>query len=253
MIQHLQNTALALVAGLLVMSTQPAAAEDFVDLPRELEIELALSALPADLQENATIYVRDPADGFVVYKQGTNGWATFVARTSARFYQADWVYEYPTDMIIPQAHDAEGQAQNMRPYMDLEKMKIEGVKPSEAKEILRERFADGTYAAPTRGGMSYMLAPIHRAYMQPAQSDLIGTVSFPHHMPYAPNMPIENLGQMDPHYRSGTLDHGGADTGPHGYLYFMVQPDQAEAIRAEYSDLLAALCAHHANWCLPEQ
>ena len=37
------------------------------------------------------------------------------------------------------------------------------------------------------------------------------------------------------------------------YLYFMVQPDHAEAIRAEYSDLLAALCAQHANWCLPEQ
>ncbi|MCZ4274132.1 hypothetical protein [Maritalea porphyrae] len=253
MIRQLRNTALTLVAGLLILSTQAATAQEFVDLPLELEIELALSALPADLQENATIYVRDPADGFVIHKQGTNGWATFVARTSARFYQADWEFEFPADMIIPQAHDAQGQAQNMRPYMDLEKMRIKGVTPSEAKEILRKRFADGTYAAPTRGGVSYMLAPIHRAYMQPAQSNLIDTVSFPHHMPFAPNMPTENLGQMDPHYRSGTLDHGGADTGPHGYLYFMVQSDQADTIRAKYADLLLALCDIHANWCLPTQ
>lgn len=201
----------------------------------------------AGIDCRATSYVRDSAGGFVVYKQGTNGWATFVARTSARFYQADWVYQYPTDMIIPQTHDVEGQAQNMRPFMDLEMKRIEGVQPSEAKETLRERFADGTYAAPTRDEVSYMLAPIHRAYMQPAQSDLIGTVSFPHHMPYAPSMPIETLDQTDPHYRSGPLDHGGGDIGPHGYLYFMVQPDQADAIRAEYSDLLAALCAQHAN------
>ncbi len=101
--------------------------------------------------------------------------------------------------------------------------------------------------------MSYMLAPIHRAYLEPATSDQIMTFSFPHHMPYAPNLQKDVLGTMDPHRRSGILDHGGADTGPHGYFYFGVQPDQAAAIRDKYVELLSRLCELHGNWCLPQE
>ena len=226
--------------------------EAFIELPKALEIELALSALSADLQNEATIYLRDPEEGFVMHRQGTNGWATFVARTSVRFYDADWDYRYPSDQLIPQAHHKIGQAHHMIPYFDIERMRINGVPADEAKKILQQRFADGTYSAPTRGGFSYMLAPIHRAYMEPAKSDLIMTVSFPHHMPYSPYMTTETLGQMDPHSRSGILDHGGHDSGSHGYLYFMVQQDQAEAIRMKYADLLKKLCAQHDTWCLPD-
>jgi hypothetical protein len=226
-------------------------ASNFVELPQELEIELALSALPEGLRADATVYVRDPKKGFVVHRQGSNDWITFVARTSVRFFQADWDYEYPSDQIIPQAHGKVGQAHHVIPYFDIERMRIEGVPATEAKTIIRARFADGTYKAPTQAGTSYMLAPIHRAYMEPAKSNLIMTVSFPHHMPYAPHMEAAKLGALDPHGRSGLLDHGGEDTGAHGYLYFMVQPDQAEVIRANYSDLLTKLCKQHSNWCLP--
>ncbi len=229
-----------------------AAADDFVDLPKDLEIELALSALPGDLQAGAAIYLRDPKKGFVLHRKGTNEWMTFVARASVRFYDAYWDYEYPSDQIIPQAHGTVGQAHHVIPYFDIERMRIDGVPAAEAKKIIRQRFADGTYTAPAKGGTSYMLAPIHRAYMEPTKSDLIMTVNFPHHMPYAPHMNVANLGAMDPHGRSGILDHGSHDSGAHGYLYFMVQPDQAEAIRAKYAGLLAKLCDHHANWCLPK-
>lgn len=233
---------------LIVMNA--ALADDFVELPQDLEIALALSALPDELQADATVYVRDPKKGFVVHRQGSNDWITFVARTSVRFNEADWDYEYPSDQIIPQAHDKVGQAHHVIPYFDIESMRIEGVAAAEAKKIIRQRFADGTYTAPAKGGMSYMLAPIHRAYMEPSRSNLIMTVSFPHHMPYAPHMNAAKLGAMDPHGRSGLLDHGSEDTGAHGYMYFGVQPDQAEAIRANYSDLLTKLCKHHSNWCL---
>lgn len=226
--------------------------DDLVALPQDLEIELALSALPEELQPGATIYVRDPEKGFVVHRKGTNGWATFVARTSVRFYEADWAYTYPADQLIPQAHDEVGQKHHMVPYFDLEKMRIAGVPPKEAKAILKKRFSDGTYTAPTKGGSSYMLTPIHRAYVEPAKSNVLGTFSFPHHMPYAPHVNAQQLGKLDPHMRSGVLDHGGSDAGPHGYLYFMVQPDQAKAIRLKYADLLNKLCRHHENWCLPE-
>ncbi len=235
----------------LFAPTNPALANDFVELPKDLEIELALSALPEELRADATVYVRDPKKGFVVHRQGSNDWITFVARTSVRFFQADWEYAYPSDQLIPQAHDRVGQAHHVIPYFDIERMQIEGVPADEAKKIIRQRYADGTYTAPKQGGMSYMLAPIHRAYMEPAKSNLLGTVSFPHHMPYAPYVDAKAMGAMDPYGRSGILDHGGYDSGAHGYMYFMVQPDQAEAIRIQYADLLAKLCNHHSNWCLP--
>ena len=144
-------------------------------------------------------------------------------------------------------------AHHVIPFFDIERMRIDGVPAKEAKRTLRQRFSDGTYKAPTQGGLSYMFAPMHRAYMEPAKSDLTKTVSFPHHMPYAPYMTITNLGAMDPHGRAGTLDYGGADTGPHGYFYFMVQQDQAEAIRAKYAVLLDQLCELHTDWCLTKE
>ena len=50
-------------------------------LPRDLEIQLALSALPPHLRDNATVYVLNPAKGFEVARKGTNGFHAFVART----------------------------------------------------------------------------------------------------------------------------------------------------------------------------
>src|ERR1039458_4495105 len=50
-------------------------------LPRDLEIQLALSALPPQLRDNATVYVLNPDKGFEVARKGTNGFNAFVART----------------------------------------------------------------------------------------------------------------------------------------------------------------------------
>lgn len=223
---------------------------DLVELPLNLEITLALSALPEALQQDATVYVRDPKKGFVLYREGSNGFAAFVGRTSTRFYEADWAYTYPSDQLIPIAFDQVGIERHMIPWFDLERMRIDGVPPERAKETLRKRFNNGTYSAPTIGGISYMFAPIHRAYGAPALSAEMITVSFPHLMPYAPYAVAEHLGPMDPHGRAGLLDHGGHDAGPHGYLYIMVPGDQADHIRSKYVDTLHQLCELHANWCL---
>ena len=240
------------LAGLLCNVTISALADDLVELPRDLEIELALSALPESLQDGATIYVRDPEIGFVLYREGTNKFTTFVARTSVRFYEADWDYAYPSDHLIPIAYDRVGAEHHMVAWFDLERMRVQGVSPDEVKKILRQRFTDGTYQAPDEGGLSYMFAPIHRAYGAPAESSELITVSFPHYMPYAPFVIPSQLGSMDPHGRAGILDHGGHNAGPHGYLYFMVPPDQGDAIRTKYAILLDHLCTLHANWCLPD-
>ncbi len=257
MINSRVNKCNAVIVGLFIlclMALGPARAfaDYLVELPRDLEIGLALSALPEALQSEATIYVRDPEKGFIRHRKGTNGFTTFVARTSIRFYEADWKYTYPSDILIPIAFDQVGFEHHIIPYFAVEHMRINGVAPEKAKQTLRQRFSDGTYKAPKKGGMSYMYSPIHRAYMEPAKSNIIMTVSFPHHMPYAPNIIAKDMGAMDPHGRAGILDHGGKDSGPHGYFYFMVAPDQAETLRIKYADMLKRLCDVHANWCLPK-
>ena len=240
-----------ILAWVLSGVSSSAWADELVELPQDLEIELALSALPEELQDAASIYIRDPRKGFVLHREGSNGFATFVARTSTRFYEADWDYTYPSDQLIPIAFDSVGAKHHMVPFFDLERMRIDGVPPDEARKMLRKRFSDGTYEAPTKGGISYMFAPIHRAYSAPAKSDEMITVSFPHYMPYAPDVVSAELGPMDPHGRAGTLDHGGHNAGPHGYFYFMVAEDQADQIRKKYAATLDRLCKLNANWCLP--
>ncbi len=120
-------------------------ADELIELPQDLEIELALSALPEELQDTASIYIRDPRKGFVLHREGSNGFATFVARTSTRFYGANWAYTYPSDQLIPIAYDSVGAKNHIVPFFDLERMRIDGVPPDEARKMLRKRFSDGTY------------------------------------------------------------------------------------------------------------
>lgn len=253
MMKQLMNSGRAiLLAGLAAVWADEALAEEMVPLPTDMEIELALSALPEDLQANAGIYLLDPEKGYVLHRQGSNGFVTFVGRTSTRFYEADWDYDYPADQLIPVAFDEIGAATHMPPWFDLALMRAKGVAPEEAKQRLRNAYADGSYKAPEKGGISYMLAPIHRAYMAPEASPEIMTVSYPHYMPYAPHSTAAQVGNMDP-MNGGpiVLTHGQHDSGPHGYLVFMVQQTQADAIREKYAGLLDRLCGLNANWCLP--
>jgi hypothetical protein len=62
--------AMGAVAGLVLSMTasMPMAREQgkIEPLPQDLEIQLALSALPRHLRDNATVYTLDPAKGFEV-------------------------------------------------------------------------------------------------------------------------------------------------------------------------------------------
>ncbi len=240
--------------GLVVvgLGAPEVATGQMVPLPQDLEVQLALSALPAHLRDDATIYVLDPKAGYTVFKEGSNGFVALVGRTSTRFYQADWDYAYPTDQLIPMAYDAVGMEFHLKPWFDLARMRAEGASPSDAKERLRAGFTDGTYRAPNKGGISYMLSPIHRAYLAPEVSGEIFTVSFPHYMPYAPHVTGKQLGNFDPTAGPFALNHGQHGAGPHGYLVFMLPVGQIAEVRTEYANLLAELCELHANWCIDE-
>ena len=78
-------------------------------LLRDLEIQLALSALPAHLRENATVYVLNLGKGFEVARKGTNGFHALVARTGDDAFRGSWpLTEYRDDILYPIAFDSAG-------------------------------------------------------------------------------------------------------------------------------------------------
>ena len=69
-------------------------------LPRDLEVQLALSALPPHLRDNATVYALNPDKGFEVARKGTNGFHALVARTGNDMFRGTWpLKEYRDDIL----------------------------------------------------------------------------------------------------------------------------------------------------------
>lgn len=188
---------------------------DSFHLPRNLEIELALSALPPHLREQATIYVLNPAKGFEIAQQGTNGFHAFVTRTGDDAMRGAWpLSEYPTDILYPVSFDAAGAKAHMRVFFDIAAMQAKGTPAVELKKAIQERYKSGYYKPPERAGLSYMLSPILRTYDNPEEGDRITTGSMPHVMHYAPNISSEDIGGVKPEvgpYPMITVE------GPHGF------------------------------------
>jgi hypothetical protein len=79
---------LGLLASVMAVAQDGALAKEgnkLQPLPRDLEMQLALSALPPQLRDNATVYVLNPQKGFEVGRKGTNGFHAFVAGTVRNF------------------------------------------------------------------------------------------------------------------------------------------------------------------------
>ena len=152
-------------------------------LPRNLEIQLALSALPPHLRDNATVYVLNPAKGFEVARKGTNGFHAFVARTGDDTFRGSWpLTEYREDILYPISFDKAGAQAQMRVFFDAAQMQAKGTPPGELKKIMKEHYKTGYYKAPGRAGISYMLSPILRTYFNPEESDKVVTMNYPHIM-----------------------------------------------------------------------
>src|SRR5262245_55138649 len=78
------SVVLTLLCSLTLSAQDPQAGKNThapAPLPPDLEIQLALSALPPHLRDGATVYVLNPAKDFEVARQGTNGFHALVART----------------------------------------------------------------------------------------------------------------------------------------------------------------------------
>jgi hypothetical protein len=233
-------------------------------LPRDLEIQLALSALPRHLRDSATVYTLNPATGFEVARKGTNGFHAFVARTGDDAFQGTWpLTSYRDDILYPISFDAAGAKENMRVFFDAAAMQAKGTPPNELKKLIQQRFATHYYKAPERAGVSYMMSPILRTYTNPEHDETVATTINPHVMHYVPNLTNADIGGAAPapedlqyfkeHGRFKTpFDPFVIHQGPHGYMVQFLGVTERDALRKEYSAMLERLCNVRREWCLPQ-
>ena len=228
----------------------PKAMNKIEPLPRDLEIQLALSALPSHLRDNATVYVLDPDKGFEVARKGTNGFHAFVARTGDDAFRGFWPLKaYRDDILYPISFDNAGAKAQMRVFFDAAEMQAKGTPPGELKKIIKDRYKTGYYKAPERAGISYMLSPILRTYFNPEESDGVVTMNYPHVMYYAPNVSNEDIGGG----KLGGMYPFVIMPGPHGYFIQPIDLTERAAINKEYEKMLARLCKIKEAWCLPKE
>lgn len=231
----------------------PKAMNKIEPLSRDLEIELALSALPPHLRDNATVYVLNPDKGFEVARKGTNGFHAFVARTGDDAFRGSWpLTEYRDDILYAISFDAAGAKEQMRVFFDAAEMQARGTSAAELKKIMKERFKKGYYNAPERAGISYMLSPILRTYVNPDESESVATISVPHVMYYAPNVSNEDIGGAKPGLPPSMYPFV-IMPGPHGYFVQMLGLTERAAVNKEYEEMLARLCKMKEAWCLPKE
>ena len=250
--------AIVVIAGLLLFSLtaiaedkQPPKVMNKVEpLPRDLEIQLALSALPPHLRDNATVYVLNPDKGFEVARRGSNGFHTFVARTGDDSFRGSWpLTAYRDDILYPVSFDSAGVKAQMRVFFDAAQMQAKGTPPEELKRIIKDHYKTGYYKAPERAGISFMLSPMLRTYFNPDESDGVVTLNIPHVMYYAPNVSNEDIGGG----KLGGMYPFVIMQGPHGYMIQLLGLTERAAINKEYEEMLGRLCKIKDVWCLPKE
>jgi hypothetical protein len=263
-----QTIALIIVlASLLTANAQnkqtPKGMNRIEPLPRDLEIQLALSALPRHLRDNATVYVLNPAQGFEVARKGTNGFHAFVARIGDDTFRGSWpLSAYRDDILYPISFDEAGAKANMRVFFDAAEMQAKGTQPEELKKIIQERYKTHYYKAPERAGVSYMMSPILRTYVNADENDAVSTANIPHVMHYVPNVSNDAVGGATPapDEMRNFSEHGrwlnNPDPfviyhGPHGYMVQFLGVTERAAINKEYEGILERLCKIKEVWCLP--
>ena len=120
-------------------------------IPVDEEISLAESAGPSAIAKGATIYVLERQKGYVLARQGTNGFACFV-------------YRERIDTLEPECFDPEGATSLMKMEMDHARFREEGMTGEQAKAKIDAGFSGGLYRVPRRTTITYMLSNRNKVF-----------------------------------------------------------------------------------------
>jgi hypothetical protein len=187
-------------------------------LPRDLEIELALSAAPKHLREQAAVWVLD-ATGYTTARPGANAFTCVVSRRGGDLFPVCW--------------DAEGTRSLLPLDVDDAKLRLDGKSGAEIETLVADRFKNGQYHPPSRAGIAYMLSPMR--YRIDEHGAITRTASNPHLMFYGPNLTDGDIGGA----RGAFVFIN--RTGPDGMMIVPVGAQERAAIVSESQPLVDRL------------
>lgn len=235
-----------IVVGMLAAPTQ--ATETTIEqMPAKLETRFALSAAPPALRDEASVYLLDPERGYRLSRQGTSGVTCLVERTVW-----EWV-DFRNDIYIPLCYDAAGTKAHLRVIMDAATLRARGMGPVVLKAEIESRYKNKTYKAPSKAGLSYMIAPVMRAVGPPDMK--VHTMAMPHLMFYAPNVTNEDIGAIPDLTVPSSLVYPFIDkqgNAEQSYMIQLIGEAEKARIMADEKALLADLCAYRDVLCLPD-
>lgn len=241
------KTTTFLTAIALIGLTAPGNAADTVleQMPAQLETRYALSALPPALRAKASVYLLDPKKGYALSRQGTSGIECLVERTA-------WEHaDFRNDIYIPLCYDAAGLKGHFKAIIDSAALRAQGSGPDALKAEIEKRWANGTYQAPQKPGLSYMVSPVMRTIGPP---DLkVDTMAMPHLMFYAAGLTNDDIGAV-PNFADWAsllnpfIDRQGHDA--QSYMIQMIGEAEKAKILADEKELVRDLCAHRDVLCL---
>jgi hypothetical protein len=179
-------------------------------LPRERELELALSAAPEHLRKAAAVFVLQRG-GYVKAREGSNGFTCIVEREGVKG-------------IAPVCFDQEGSETTLLMAFRKARLAEEGKNAQEVERIIDDDYRTGKLLAPRKPGIAYMLSSEFKVHDH--KSGQMASVFPPHLMFYAPYRKNSDIGARSEDFGSQSrpwiLNEGKA------YAYIIVVPQKGE-------------------------
>lgn len=199
--------------AMLTVAAMAQSESKLIPLERQREIELALSAAPEHLRQEAGVYVLQRG-GYVKARDSKNGFNCAVLQGG--------------NILGPICYDSEGSQTNMKADFRKRELLEQGKSDKEAAAMMDAEYKAGKLLAPRRSGVAYMLSP-EFARIDP-KTGKSSKVFPPHMMFYAPYLKNADIGAKPEHFNSHSqlfvLDEGK----PGAYL--IVVPNGHEARHA---------------------
>lgn len=184
-------------------------------LPATCELDLALSAAPAHLRDEATVLALERG-GYRTVKTGSNPFTCIVNRDHPR-------------VLKPTCFDQEGAATIVPKIVMMGEQMMAGQPLDAIRDAVERAFDAGTFISPRRPGVAYMLSRYNRPY--DPNTDTLGWFP-PHVMFYAPDLTGDDIGFSMPAWQENDRLPFIGYQGRHGYM-IMLADDGQERARAD--------------------
>jgi hypothetical protein len=149
-------------------------------MPRERQIELALSAAPIEVSSKAAVYILGPK-GYEKVREGTNGFSCLVERS----------FRGTTEVSsAPACYDGEGSRTLLQAGLRREELRAQGKSEAEIEDDIAKGYADGRFKVPGPGFL-YMMSGENYVYDEQYRGSIFVP---PHLMFYAPYKTAKDVG-----------------------------------------------------------